>query len=111
MLKFVVKLNQKETMKNPILLIAMIGTSLAVCGTAQAKDQTGQMVNMKSLPANVQQTIQQQAAGGQVVRVKREDDMNGRWNYEVTVKSNGKEWGFEVDPSGKVVKKHGDMQH
>src|SRR6266704_2112629 len=57
--------------------------------------------------ASVQQTIQHQAAGGQIVRVRREDDLNGRWNYEVTVKTNGKEWGFEVDPNGKVVKKHG----
>ena len=67
----------------------------------------GEMVDMKSLPANVQQTIHKQAAGGEIVRVKREDDMNGKWNYEVTVKSNGKEWGFEVDSNGKAVKKHG----
>jgi len=32
--------------------------------------------------------------------------MSGKWNYEVWVKSNGKEWGFEVDPKGKFVKNH-----
>lgn len=29
-------------------------------------------------------------------------------DYEVIVKSEGKEWGFEVDPKGKFVKKHDD---
>ncbi len=29
-------------------------------------------------------------------------------NYETTVKTNGKEWGFEVNPAGKFVKKHDD---
>jgi len=38
--------------------------------------------------------------------VKREDDTNGRWNYEVVVRTNGKEWGFEVDPNGKLLKQH-----
>jgi len=40
--------------------------------------------------------------------VKREDDTNGRWNYEVVVRTNGKEWGFEVAPNGRFVKKHGE---
>jgi hypothetical protein len=40
--------------------------------------------------------------------VKREDDADGRWNYEVVARTNGKEWGFEVDPNGKFVKKHGE---
>jgi uncharacterized membrane protein YkoI len=96
-------------MKNPTLLVGMIGAGLAFAGTSQAKDEMGEMVKMNSLPSNVQQTIQQRAAGGEIVRVKREDDMNGRWNYEVTVKSNGKEWGFEVAPNGQFVRKHGGM--
>jgi hypothetical protein len=48
------------------------------------------MVHVKSLPASVQQTINQKAAGGEIVGVKREDDANGRWNYEVVVRSQGK---------------------
>jgi len=42
--------------------------------------------------------------------MKREDDANGRWNYEVVVKSQGKEWGFEVDPNGKLLKTHGEKK-
>ena len=38
--------------------------------------------------------------------MEREDDKNGKWNYEVVVKTNGKEWAFEVDPNGKYVRKH-----
>ena len=62
----------------------------------------------KSLPAAVQATITEKAAGGEILQVQREDDKNGKWNYEVVVKTNGKEWGFEVDPKGKFVKKHDD---
>jgi hypothetical protein len=91
-------------------LAAMIGAGLASSAAAQVKGQPGEMVQVKSLPASVQQTINQKAAGGEVVRVKREDDTNGKWNYEVVVKSQGKEWGFEVDPNGKLLKTHGEKR-
>ena len=88
----------------------MIGTCLAFSVAAQIKEQPGEMVELKSLPAAVQQTINEKAAGGEIVRVKREDDVNGKWNYEVVVRSNGKEWAFEVDPHGKFVRKHGEIK-
>jgi uncharacterized membrane protein YkoI len=88
-----------------LLLTAVIGTGLA-CGVAAQVRQPGEMVEMKSLPAHVQQAINQKAAGGEIVRVKREDDADGRWNYEVVVRSQGKEWGFEVDPNGKLLRTH-----
>jgi uncharacterized membrane protein YkoI len=81
-----------------------------VRGIAQLADQPGEMVSVKSLPASVQQTINQKAAGGEVVRVKREDDTNGKWNYEVVVRSQGKEWGFEVDPKGNLLKTHEEQK-
>jgi hypothetical protein len=88
------------------LLAAVIGASLAFGAVAQAKEQPGEKVELKSLPASVQRTINEKAAGGEIVRVKREDDANGRWNYEVVVRTNGKDWGFEVDPNGKVLRQH-----
>ena len=88
----------------------MIGAGLACSVAAQMREQPGEMVQMKSLPASVQQTISQKAAGGEIVRVKREDDANGRWNYEVVVRSQGKEWGFEVDPNGKLLRTHGEKK-
>ena len=57
-------------------------------------------VDVKSLTASVQETINSKAASGEIVRVKKEADVNGKWNYEVIVRTNGKEWGFEVDPNG-----------
>jgi hypothetical protein len=93
-----------------LLLTAVIGAGLAFGVSAQAKEQMGEKVELKSLPAAVQQTIKEQAAGGEIVHVKREDDANGKWNYEVVVKTSGKEWGFEVDPNGKFVKKHAETK-
>jgi uncharacterized membrane protein YkoI len=102
---------EMTTMKTTrLLLTAVIGAGLAFGVSAQAKEQMGEMVELKSLPAAVQQTINEKAAGGEIVRVKREDDANGKWNYEVVVKTNGKEWGFEVDRNGKFLKKHGESK-
>lgn len=63
-------------------------------------------VNLKDLPAAVQKTITEKAAGGEILRVMREDDKDGRWNYEVVVKSEGKDRGFEVAPNGDFVRQH-----
>jgi uncharacterized membrane protein YkoI len=68
------------------------------------------MVDVKSLPASVRETINSKAAGGEVIQVKREDDANGKWNYEVVVRTNGKEWGFEVDPNGKFLKQQSEIK-
>jgi uncharacterized membrane protein YkoI len=93
-----------------LLLTAVISAGLACGVAAQVTEQPGEMVQAKSLPNSVQQTINQKAAGGEIVRVKREDDANGRWNYEVVVRSQEKEWGFEVDPNGKLLKTHGEVK-
>jgi uncharacterized protein (DUF2147 family) len=89
-----------------LMLVAVICAGLAFGAVAQ--EQPGEMVELKSLPSSVQQTINQKATGGEIVQVKREDDANGKWNYEVVARTNGKEWGFEVAPNGKFVKKHGE---
>jgi uncharacterized membrane protein YkoI len=91
-----------------LLLAAVVSTSLAFGMVAQAGEHKSEVVDLKTLPAAVQKTITDKAAGGTVVRVQREDDKNGKWNYEVIVKTDGKEWGFEVDPNGKYMKKRDD---
>ena len=93
-----------------LLLAAVISASLAFSVSVQAKEQKGEMVDIKSLPATVQKTINEKAAGEEIVRIHREDDTNGKWNYEVFVKTNGKDWGFEVDPNGKLLRKHTDIK-
>lgn len=94
-----------KTMK--LLLTAVVSAGLAF-GTAQASEQMGEAVQLENLPAEVQKTIKEKSAGGEIVTVHREDDKNGKWNYEVVVKTDGKEWGFEVSPNGKYLKKHDD---
>jgi uncharacterized membrane protein YkoI len=91
-----------------LLAAAVVSAGLAFSFAVQAGEHKGGVVEMKSLPAAVQKTITEKSAGGEIVRVQREDDKTGKWNYEVVVKSNGKEWGFEVDLAGKYLKKHDD---
>ena len=92
-------------MTKPVVAVA-IGVGLTLGAAAQPGKHPGEKVDLKSLPASVQATIKEKAAGGQIVKVLREDDPDGKWNYEVFVKANGKESGFEVDPNGKFVKHH-----
>src|SRR6187399_1131950 len=95
-------------MKKNLMVAAVVSAGLALSLISQAGELKREVVAMKSLPAPVQKTIKEKAAGGEIIKVEREDDKDGRWNYETTVKTNGKEWGFEVDPNGKFVKKHDD---
>jgi hypothetical protein len=88
------------------LLITAIGVGLTLGAAAQPGKHPGEKVDLKSLPASVQETIKQKAAGGTIVKVIREDDPDGKWNYEVFVKASGKESLYEVDPNGNFVKQH-----
>lgn len=90
------------------MLAAVVGIGLVCSAAAQLKEQPGEVIELKSLTASVQQTINQKAAEERSGQVKREDDANGKWNYEVFVKANDKESGFEVDPNGKFVKNHSE---
>jgi uncharacterized membrane protein YkoI len=92
-----------------LLLAAVVSAALAFGVTARAAEAKSEAVDLKTLPAAVQKTITEKAGAGKIVRVQREDDKSGKWNYEVVVKTDGKEWGFEVDPKGKFVKKHADL--
>ena len=92
-------------MTKAVLAVA-IGVGLTLGAAAQPGKHPGEKVDLKSLPEAVQKTIKDKAAGGNVVKVMREDDPDGKWNYEVFVKANGKDSGFEVDPNGKFVKQH-----
>ena len=90
------------------VLAITIGVGLGLSNAADTGKHPGEKVDMKSLPSAVQKTIKEKAAGGNVVKVMREDDPDGKWNYEVFVKTNGKESGFEVDPNGKFLREHSE---
>jgi hypothetical protein len=94
-------------MKTTTAVLAItIGVGLSLSMAAEPGKHPGEKVDLNSLPAAVQQTIKEKAAGGQVVKVMREDDPDGKWNYEVLVKASGKESKFEVEPNGSFVKQH-----
>ena len=88
------------------VLAMMIGAGLSLSAAPEPGKHPGEKVDLNSLPAAVQKTVKEKAAGGQVVKVMREDDPDGKWNYEVHVKANGKDSKFEVDPNGSFVKQH-----
>ena len=92
-------------MTKAVLAVA-IGVGFTLGAAAQPGKHPGEKVDLKSLPEAVQKTITEKAAGGSVVKVMREDDPDGKWNYEVLVKANGKDSKFEVDPNGNFVKQH-----
>jgi uncharacterized membrane protein YkoI len=93
-----------KTTKAVLAIAISVGLTLGVA--AESGKHPGEKVDLKSLPAAVQNTIKEKAAGGSVVKVMREDDPDGKWNYEVFVKASGKESKFEVDPNGNFVKQH-----
>ena len=94
-------------MKTRKAVLAMaISVGLTLGAAAEPGKHPGEKVDLKTLPASVQKTVNDKAAGGQVVKVLREDDPDGKWNYEVFVKASGKESLFEVDPNGNFVKQH-----
>ena len=88
------------------LLVTVIVSAGLISTAVWATEQPGETVEMDSLPDAVQKAIKDKAAGGEVTSVKREDDKNGKWNYEATIKKEGKEWCVEIAPDGKFVKKH-----
>ena len=82
-------------MKIKTLMVgAVVSAALAFCLPLSATQPPSEEVDNKTLPEAVQKTIKEHATGGEIVKVLREDDRDGKWNYEVIVKSNGKEWGF-----------------
>ncbi len=91
-----------------LLVTAIVSAGLAFGVAAQATEER-EPVELNSLPAAVQRTIKEHAAGGEIISIEKEND-DGKWNYEVTVKTKGKEWSFEVDEHGRFIKKHEEQE-
>jgi len=68
------------------VLITAIGVGLTLSAGTQPGKHPGEKVELKSLPASVEEAIQQKAAGGNIVKVLREDDPDGKWNYRSSSK-------------------------
>ncbi|MEY2395915.1 MAG: hypothetical protein QOF94_2260 [Acidobacteriaceae bacterium] len=93
-------------MKTSKFLIALLVSAGLMSATAvRAHEEKEEHVEMKSLPAAVQKTVTNKAAGGEIVRIEKES-RNGKLVYEAVVKKNGKEMGYAVDANGKFLGSH-----
>jgi hypothetical protein len=81
----------------------VLGLACPVLSSAEEEKET--TVNMSDVPAAVQQTFKQEAAGGRIVRIEKEEN-----NYEVVIEKNGKQTGIEVNADGKVVSRHNEKK-
>ena len=55
-----------------------ISVGLTLGAAAEPGKHPGEKVDLKSLPASVQKTVNEKASGGQIVKVLREDDSDGK---------------------------------
>ncbi|NVB80707.1 MAG: hypothetical protein HOV81_20090 [Kofleriaceae bacterium] len=67
-----------------------------------------QLVKMEELPAAVKATVEREAQGKQIEKIKKETE-HGVTKYEVDMISNGKEHEIEISESGKVIERHEEM--
>jgi hypothetical protein len=99
----------EKNMKQSIgaIFVAIIATlTLPVVSCAKENENEEETtVNMSDLPTEVQKTIKEKAGSDEIVRIEKETE-KGKEVYEAVVKTNGKEWGIQVDASGKYLGKH-----
>ena len=70
-----------------------------------ADEEDEQVISLSDVPAAVQKTFNDEAAGGKIVRVEKEES-----NYEAVIEKNGKQTGVEVSADGKVVSRHDESK-
>ena len=70
-----------------------------------AEEEKEEAISMSDVPAAVQKTFNDEAAGGKIVRVEKEEN-----NYEAVIEKNGKQTGVEVSADGKVVSRHDEKK-
>jgi len=94
------------------LLLAVGVTALAAaCASAKAckgkKEDASERVSLAQLPQVVQDTINQQAAGGTVGKIEKGDE-NGTIVYEAEITKDGKKSELTITADGKVKPEDAD---
>ena len=79
--------------------------TLGAWTTLSAEEEREEAINMSDVPAAVQKTFNDEAAGGKIVRVEKEES-----NYEAVIEKDGKQTGVEVSADGKVVSRHDEKK-
>ena len=88
----------------PVMAVATVLT-LGAWTTLSAEEEKEEAINMSDVPAAVQKTFNDEAAGGKIVRVEKEES-----NYEAVIEKDGKQTGVEVSADGKVVSRHDEKK-
>jgi hypothetical protein len=92
-------------MKTKLTTVLAVGCALALPAFSIAKEHEEKELKSTDVPAAVQKAADKEATGGKIVRWEKEGK-----NYEVVIEKNGKQWGFEMDATGKVLKKHDESK-
>src|SRR5882757_3919243 len=94
-------------MKKHIVPAMAVATVLAFGAWAPlfAEEEDEQVIRISDVPAAVQKTFNDEAAGGKIVRVEKEES-----NYEAVIEKDGKQTGVEVSADGKVVSRHNESK-
>ena len=79
--------------------------TLGAWTTLSAEEENEEAISMSDVPAAVQKTFNDEAAGGKIVRVEKEES-----NYEAVIEKDGKQTGVEVSADGKVVSRHDEKK-
>ena len=88
----------------PAIAVATVLT-FGAWTTVFAEEENEQAISMSDVPAAVQKTFNDEAAGGKIVRVEKEEN-----NYEAVIEKDGKQTGVEVSPEGKLVSRHNEKK-
>src|SRR5438874_7635330 len=93
-------------MKHIIPTIAVaVGLTLGAWSPLFAEEEDEQVISISDVPAAVQKTFNDEAAGGKIVRVEKEEN-----NFEAVIEKDGKQTGVEVSADGKVVSRHDEKK-
>jgi hypothetical protein len=84
-------------------MAVVLGLACPVLSSAEEENET--TMKMSDVPAAVQKTFKEEAAGASIVRIEKEEN-----NYEVVIEKNGKQTGVEVNADGKVVSRHNEKK-
>src|SRR6266481_3534330 len=88
----------------PVMAVATVLT-LGAWTTLSAEEEKEEAISMSDVPAAVQKTFNDEAAGGKIVRVEKEEN-----NFEAVIEKDGKQTGVEVSADGKVVSRHNESK-
>jgi len=98
-------LKQKSAWLNAILPVAALVTILVANGFASgaAPQEKKVSVRITELPGVIKKAIEKSFPKGQIIAVQQEVEGEYPGQYDVDIRSDGKEYEIEISPKGKVI--------